>query len=266
MFKVTIVALVLAAAVQGFTPLRSPLMARRSAAASGTWAMAMDKVFVAGGTKGVGREVVNLLTAQGKQCVVLARSEESAGDVASTGAQVVIGDAMHYKTVEGAMDGCDAAITTLGGPTTEDGKRVDYEGNRNVIEAAGILGVTRLILVTSIGCRDSKPALSDEAYETLKPALEAKDKAENMLVKFYSITTDYTIIRPGGLTNGEASGKAILTADNTALGAISRADVASLVVKALEAKNTHKKTLAAVDPTIETPYGGHFGEDQAVEL
>lgn len=45
------------------------------------------------------------------------------------------------QDVENAMSGCDAAITTLGGVT--DGKRVDYDGNRNVIEAAGILGVTR---------------------------------------------------------------------------------------------------------------------------
>ena len=56
-----------------------------------------------------------------------------------------------------------------------------------------------------------------------------KDKAEKMLVKFYSITTDWTIVRPGGLMTAPATGKAILTTDTTALGAINRADVASLV-------------------------------------
>ena len=35
---------------------------------------------------------------------------------------------------------------------------VDYVGNNNVIEAAGILGVTRMVLVTSIGCGSSKEA------------------------------------------------------------------------------------------------------------
>lgn len=35
---------------------------------------------------------------------------------------------------------------------------MDYVGNNNVIEAAGILGVTRVILVTSIGCGSSKEA------------------------------------------------------------------------------------------------------------
>ena len=50
-----------------------------------------------------------------------------------------------------------------------------------------------------------------------------------MLVKFYSITTDWTIVRPGGLMTAPATGSAILTTDNAALGAINRADVASLV-------------------------------------
>ena len=65
------------------------------------------------------------------------------------GVTAVVGDAFEQKTVENAMDGCTAAITTLGG-STED-RRIDYEGNNNVIESAGILGVQRVILVTSIG-------------------------------------------------------------------------------------------------------------------
>ena len=44
---------------------------------------------------------------------------------------------------------CVAAITTLGGrPDEKTGQRVDYVGNSNVIEQAGILGVERIILVT----------------------------------------------------------------------------------------------------------------------
>jgi hypothetical protein len=47
------------------------------------------------------------------------------------------------------MEGCIAAITTLGGNKPADGsQRIDYIGNSNVIEQAGILGVERIILVT----------------------------------------------------------------------------------------------------------------------
>jgi nucleoside-diphosphate-sugar epimerase len=104
------------------------------------------KVFVAGGSKGVGRLVVEKLLASGSDVVALVRSEEAFRDLSSLkGVTAIRGDAMDYKTVEGAMDGCDAAITTLGGgqDSRPDGKWIDYVGNNNVIEAAGILGVTR---------------------------------------------------------------------------------------------------------------------------
>ena len=91
------------------------------------------------------------------------------------------------------MDGCDAAITTLGGVTEtaaeEEGgiavpRRVDYEGNSNVIESAGILGVQRVVLVSSIGCGASKEAAPAAVFEALKPVLEAKERAENILIKY----------------------------------------------------------------------------------
>ena len=46
------------------------------------------------------------------------------------------------------MTGCIAAVTTLGGVPLEGQQRVDYMGNSNVVEQAGILGVERIILVT----------------------------------------------------------------------------------------------------------------------
>lgn len=73
---------------------------------------------------------------------------------------------MDLKGVEAVLDGCDAAITTLGGaPEGDESKRVDYAGNRNVIESAGILGITRVVMVTSVGCGSSREAISDEVYQ-----------------------------------------------------------------------------------------------------
>jgi hypothetical protein len=118
------------------------------------------KVFVAGASKGVGRLIVDKLLSSGHEVVALVRSDEAFGELSALNdVKAIKGDAMEYKDVEGAMDGCDAAITTLGGGSAgEDGKYVDYVGNNNVIEAAGILGVTRVVLVTSIGCGSSKEA------------------------------------------------------------------------------------------------------------
>ena len=49
------------------------------------------------------------------------------------------------------------------------------------------------------------------SYDVLKDALLAKEKVEAQLLKFYKFTTDYTIIRPGGLITAPATGKAQLT-------------------------------------------------------
>lgn len=212
-----------------------------------------SKVFVAGGSRGVGRMVIEKLIKQGIQVVALVRSEEAAQEFqGEDGVTVVMGDAFDQKAVENAMDGCQAAITTLGGVTTQsDGteRRVDYEGNANVIESAGILGVPRIVLVTSIGCGSSKEAAPPSVFEVLKDTLAAKEKAESLLMDFYT-NVNWTIVRPGGLKTAPMTGQAVLTEDTTAIGSIHREDVAALVAQALSSPNTERKVLSAVDPSI----------------
>lgn len=237
-------------AFRTFKPLGTThLMAESDAAAKKTY----DKVFVAGGTRGVGRHIVDKLLASGSEVIALARSDDAIEELSSLdGCVAVKGDAFDYKSIEDAMDGCDAAITTLGkggNASDQDEKRVDYEGNSNVIEAAGILGVTRVILVSSIGCGNSREAVPASAFEVLKEALQAKERAENILIKYYT-NTNWTIIRPGGLKSEPATGTAILTEDNLAIGSVHREDVANLVVKALTSRNTEKKILSCVDPDL----------------
>lgn len=213
-----------------------------------------QKVFVAGGTKGVGRCIVDQLVAQERDVVVLARNIEdcTALNAYSTRITAIQGDAFIIKDVENAMDGCDAAITTLGGSTTDTGSRIDYEGNNNVIESAGILGVTRVVLVTSIGCGTSKAAAPPTVFDALKEVLLAKEKAENILIKYYT-NMNWTIIRPGGLKSEPGTGCAILTEDaTTAIGSIHREDVAALVLQALDSPHTERKVLSAIDPSLMT--------------
>jgi nucleoside-diphosphate-sugar epimerase len=211
-----------------------------------------QKVFVAGASRGVGHAIVQRLSNDGIEVIALVRSKDASEELSKfNGVTAVMGDAFDYKTVENAMDGCDAAITTLGGAPEDDGKRIDYDGNSNVIEAAGILGVSRVILVTSIGCGDSKDAPPPPVYETLKDVLAAKERAENVLIKYYT-QMDWTIIRPGGLKSEPATGKAILSEDKMAIGTIHREDLANLVVEALSSANTKRKILSAIDPSIES--------------
>ena len=118
-----------------------------------------------------------------------------------------------------------------------------------MIESAGILGVQRIILVTSIGCGATREAAPPSVFEVLKDVLVGKEKAENILIRYYT-NSNWTIIRPGGLKTEPMTGKAILTEDNTAIGSIHREDVADLVVRALDSPSTERKVLSAIDPSI----------------
>ena len=107
-----------------------------------------NPVFVAGGGSGVGLEVVKQLSALGTPVRALVRKAEVKEMLDKIpGVLATIGDAFDEEAVQSTMNGCIAAITTLGGKQS-DGKRSDYIGNSNVIEQAGILGVERIILVT----------------------------------------------------------------------------------------------------------------------
>ena len=117
------------------------------------------------------------------------------------------------------------------------------------MDFAHIVSLASVILVTSIGCGSSKDATPPSVYEVLKDVLAQKNKAENVLTKYYT-NMNWTIIRPGGLVSEEETSKAILTEDTSAIGSIHRGDVADLIVKALSSKNTEKKILSVVDPSI----------------
>lgn len=234
-------------------------------------AASYKKVFVAGGSRGVGRWIVEKLSAGGETAVVaLVRDQAMADELSQLpGVTAIVGDAMIQKDVETAMDGCDAAITTLGGSSAAapDGgtQRVDYAGNNNVIESAGILGVTRIVLVTSIGCGSSREAAPPSVFEVLKDVLASKERAENVLIRYYT-NSNWTIIRPGGLKSEPGTGKAILTEDNTAIGSIHREDVADLVLQALGSSAAERKILSAIDPTLASAVAEGRGDVKAFAL
>ncbi|XGV95150.1 MAG: SDR family oxidoreductase [Leptolyngbya sp. BL-A-14] len=208
----------------------------------------MTAFFLAGASRGVGREIAKLLTVQGHDVVALLRSETARPELEAMGAAVVVGDALDADTMNAlvAKQSFDAVISTLGGKPT-DGERADFKGNRNLIDAAVKAGIQRFLLVSSIGSGDSAAALPPQALETLGAVLAEKEQAENHLA---SSGLTYTIIRPGGLKSEPPRGTAVLTENPNIAGSIRRADVADLVVRSLTSDHAKNKTLSAVDPTM----------------
>eukprot|EP00873_Tetraselmis_striata_P027628 jgi/Tetstr1/447892/TSEL_035201.t1 len=206
-------------------------------------------ILVCGGG-GVALEVTRKLKNMGSWVWMLQRTEERRAEIEGMMAVVSKGDAMDVATVAKAfadMEEVDAVVSTIGGTTANP--TADSEGNMNIIKAALEKGVRKFVLVTSIGTGDSKGATPEEVYEVLKPVLIEKEKAENLLME-NADKMQFVIIRPGGLKSEEKTGNAVLTEDKTICGAVTRADVAEMVAKALFSDNANNKVLSCVDSNM----------------
>jgi nucleoside-diphosphate-sugar epimerase len=203
-------------------------------------------IFLAGASRGVGREIAKCLTEQGKKVKALLRSEEARPELEAMGIKVVMGDALDAAALEQAMLGDEpisAVISTIGG-LPKDGQRADYLGNKNLIDAAVKAGVQKFILVSSIGSGESVIAIPPQALEALRAVLIEKEQAEKHLIES-GLT--YIVIRPGGLKSEPATGNGVLTEDYKVAGTIHRADVAQLVCKCVFSDAANNKILSAVD-------------------
>lgn len=211
--------------------------------------MTTGYIFIAGASRGVGREIANCLTAQDLKVKALFRTEEKRQELEAMGIKVVLGDALNTNDVESAILGkepIDTVISTIGG-IPKDSERADYLGNKNLIDAAVKAGVKKFILISSIGSGNSANAIPPQALETLKPVLIEKEKAEQYLI---ASGLTYTVIRPGGLKSEPATGNGILTEDPNIAGTIHRADVAQLVCRSLNSEKTNNKVLSAIDENM----------------
>jgi nucleoside-diphosphate-sugar epimerase len=203
-------------------------------------------IFVAGASRGVGREIATILVSQGYAVVALLRTADARIELESLGAKVAIGDALNYTDVAQAMtthSPITAIISTIGGMPV-DGQRADYVGNKHLIDAAKAAGIPRFVLVSSLGAGATKDAIPPQAYQSLAAVLADKERAEQHLVES-GLT--YTIIRPGGLKSAPATGNGVLTIATNVAGSIHRADVATLVCGCLNGTSANNLILSAFD-------------------
>ena len=83
----------------------------------------------------------------------------------------------------------------------------------------------------------------ESGSEEMRPYLSAKARADERL---QSSDLDYTIIRPGSLTNEPGTGRIDAALSLGRRGEISREDVAAIFAATLEAENTFGKTFEAL--------------------
>ena len=216
-------------------------------------------ILLFGATRGTGLEAAGLLVKRSEPITAFVRPNSDIEPLTALGANVVVGNVLDTPSVEVAFASGTfrAVITTVGGKRGES-PRPDFEGTKNIVDAANAAGVKRLLMVTAVGSGDSRPVLSAKAWEFLGPAMEMKTKAEDYL---RASGLDYTILRPGGMNSDLPSGAAIKTLDHTAMGIISRADLGALLVDCLDDDDTIGQTFHTIDPTIKEQPPLQRGDD-----
>src|SRR5215217_78702 len=205
------------------------------------------KVLVAGAHGKTARRLVRILTEDGHEVRGLVRKEEQTGDVEADGAEAVLLD-LEEEEVEGrieeAVEGCDAIVFAAGagpGSGAERKETMDYGGAAKLVETAEERGVRRYLMLSSIGADDP-----EGGTEAMRPYLRAKSRADERLK---SSSLDYTIIRPGSLTEDEGTGTIAADEKIGRRGEIPREDVALTFAEALENKNTYHKTFVTPHDT-----------------
>jgi nucleoside-diphosphate-sugar epimerase len=191
------------------------------------------KLLVFGATGGTGRAIVQAALALGHDVTASARDPGKL-DVAHPRLEIVRGDVLDAASVARTMPGHDAVICALGTPATTK-TTVRSDGTRNILRAMKESGVRRLIAISSMGIGDSKPMLPFLYEYILVPLLLRQGFAEHELQEDCIRTsgTQWTIVRPGALTNGARVGKYQhgTRIDTTGLRSkVSRADVADFVM------------------------------------
>lgn len=202
----------------------------------------MKTLLIFGAGSGIGLELATFCS-QKKSVVALIRHPEQADALRQAGITVIDGDALDPQAVLLACQtaGADAQIVS-----TVGGKLSDYNANRLIIDTAEKTGIRQMVLVTSIGCGDSWPTLSDRAKQAFGQAVREKSLAESWL---QTSTLEWCILRPGGLTDGEATGKAKLL-QTEAHGRVRRKDVALAIGRILHPGDHWGKIYAVCDPTL----------------
>ncbi len=203
------------------------------------------RVVIAGGHGKIALLLERLLAERGGQAVGLIRNPAQAADVRKAGAEAVVCDleAASAEDVAALLSGADAVVFAAGAGAGSGAPRkdsVDRAASVLMADAAERAGVRRFVQVSSMGAGRPPRPRSDEvwaAYITAKTAAEADLRARDL---------DWTILRPGGLTDAPATGRIRLAAPPVPGGTVPRTDVAAVIAALLDEPGSRHQTLELV--------------------
>lgn len=208
----------------------------------------MKRVVVWGASSGLGLAVAKYFAEKGAEVVGVARNPDKSPELKVICQSTFACDATVSEEVDRVveqLDQEDIIISTMGSYRADI--PVDYLGHRHLIDAARKASIKRFVLVTSLGCGDSWKYLSDRSKAGFGGVVREKSLAEAWL---QTSDLDYTIIRPGGLKDGEVTGNGTLVEPKEVHGLVYRQEVARLIFEMLEKGEGSGEIFHCVDPEL----------------
>jgi uncharacterized protein YbjT (DUF2867 family) len=197
------------------------------------------RVAIAGGHGQIALRLAKILSERGDEVVALIRNPDHAEDVEAAGAEPAVVDLEHANEAEvaAAISGCDGVVFAAGagpgsGPARKD--TMDYGGAVKLIEAAKQAGIKRYVIVSAMEANPEAPG-----DDTFAVYLRAKGRADDAV---RASGLDWTVVRPGGLTNDPGTGRVKL-GESLPSGRIPRDDVAAVLAAVLESPSTIGRTM-----------------------
>ncbi|MEM8845057.1 MAG: NAD(P)H-binding protein [Pseudomonadota bacterium] len=208
----------------------------------------MNNVMIWGVSGGLGMALAECFRGMGDEVIGVSRNATNLARLSELKIEAIDCDATNETQVSNCLDSVSAktlVISTMG--SFNDHTPVDYIGHRNLINALEANQIKRFLMVTSIGCGDTWKYLSEKSKKGFGAAVREKSLAESWLK---SSTLDYTILRPGGLFDGEATNNGQLFQNQETHGLIRRYDVALLVKQLLMDDSSIHATYECIDPSL----------------
>ncbi|MBO1334973.1 SDR family oxidoreductase [Streptomyces sp. VRA16 Mangrove soil] len=201
------------------------------------------RIVIAGGHGQIALRLERLLAARGDEVAGIIRRAEQGDDLRQAGAEPVLCDleSASVEEVAAHLQGADAAVFAAGaGPDSGAARKdtVDRDAAVLFADAAERAGVRRYVVVSSMGADAAHPG--DDVFDVY---LRAKGAADDAVRARGGL--DWTILRPGSLTNDAGKGLVRLEA-STGRGAVPRDDVAAVLAELLDTPATAGLTLELV--------------------
>lgn len=208
------------------------------------------RVVIAGGHGKVAMRLARLLAGRGDTPVGLVRDPAQFADLRAAGAEPVFCDLENapVEQVTLVVQGADAVVFAAGaGPGSGAARKdtMDRGGAVLLADAAERAGVRRYLLVSSMGVDDPGRPGVDPVFAAY---LRAKAAAEDDLRRR---DLDWTVLRPGRLTDEPGTGRVRLAPPPVPRGAVPRDDVAAVLAALLDGPAGQRATLELV--TGDTP-------------